>query len=858
MEHIGDGKWNISIYVGKTSGLTYSYFVRRNDSSIINESGKPRHITLFKDHNCIVYDKWQLISDEKSFLSSAFTKSIFAREERIKRCSKPHLHISCCAPVVEKGQCLEIVGSNKKLGLWNPDMSLRMQCGGMPVWELDIPQSEVSYPFEYKFIIKDKDTNRVIMWEDGPNRYFNPLDDGIDYDSLEKDDILISGLSFNKYIEWRGAGVAIPVFSLRTTKGHGIGEFLDLKLLIDWCKKTNQKFIQILPVNDTTMTHTWTDSYPYNANSIFALNPVYINIESVGKLKDKKRNDYYSKRRDTLNQRSKIEFEEVAKDKLDYLREIYEQAGKKTLDSKEYKLFLQKNREWLIPYAAFCYLRDKYRSADFSKWGDYSTYDKNTVERLASTGSDSFYDITFYIFTQYHLDKQLREVTEYAHENGVVIKGDIPIGISRDSADAWADTTLFNMNSQAGAPPDDFSKDGQNWGFPTYNWKVMEEDKYSWWKKRFAKMSDYFDAYRIDHILGFFRIWEIPMNAVQGLLGHFSPAMPYYPDEMNKYGFFLNKERDTQPYIREYMLYDLFRQYTAEVKLNYLIKTVDDKFVINPRFHSQREIENYFTGHNDDKSRLIKSGLLKLTTEVLFVEDTYQKEKYHPRIGAHDSYSYKALDYEKRDAFNRLYDDFFYHRHNYFWEQQALNKLPELIEATDMLVCGEDLGMIPACVPDVMNKLQILSLEIERMPKQHGHEFGDTSSYPYLSVCTTSTHDMNPIRAWWEENKASTQRYYNNVLHRDGEAPKSCNADICEQIVGNHLNSPSMLCILPLQDLLSIDEQIRVKDATSERINIPAISRHYWRYRMHITLEELLKNREFNSKITYLVAKSGR
>jgi 4-alpha-glucanotransferase len=175
-----------------------------------------------------------------------------------------------------------------------------------------------------------------------------------------------------------------------------------------------------------------------------------------------------------------------------------------------------------------------------------------------------------------------------------------------------------------------------------------------------------------------------------------------------------------------------------------------------------------------------------------------------------------------------------------------------------MLVCGEDLGMIPQSVPDVMNKLQILSLEIERMPKTYGREFADLSRVPYLSVCTTSTHDMSPLRSWWKEDWEKTQRYYNNVLLYCGEAPGECTSGIAHQILKNHLNASSMLAIFPLQDWFALDDTVKRKDDASERINVPADPMHYWRYRMHVTIEDLLNADKLNKKIIALIKESGR
>ena len=175
-----------------------------------------------------------------------------------------------------------------------------------------------------------------------------------------------------------------------------------------------------------------------------------------------------------------------------------------------------------------------------------------------------------------------------------------------------------------------------------------------------------------------------------------------------------------------------------------------------------------------------------------------------------------------------------------------------------MLVCAEDLGMIPACVPAVMHRLEILSLEIQRMPKDPATPFGDTWRYPYYSVCTTSTHDMGGIRQWWEEDRAKTQQFFNEVLHEHGAAPYFAEPWICDRIIDLHLASPSMLCILPLQDWLSINGNIRREKPAEEQINVPANPRHYWRYRMHMTLGELLGHTEFSDYLRNKISNTGR
>ena len=405
------------------------------------------------------------------------------------------------------------------------------------------------------------------------------------------------------------------------------------------------------------------------------------------------------------------------------------------------------------------------------------------------------------------------------------------------------------MDTQTGAPPDDFSFFGQNWGFPTYNWRAMEQEGYAWWKNRFRKMADYFDAYRIDHILGFFRIWEIPMHSVQGLLGYFSPALPYWPEELNRAGIPFDEERMTRPFIHETFLPEIFGEHTPEVTAEYLEVSGWQRFNLKKEYDTQRKIQHSFSGKTDGKSLKIRDGLYALCNEVLFVRDWMNRNLLHPRIAAQHSYSYRYLDDNVKNAFNRLYDDFYYRRHNYFWREQAMRRLPQLISSTPMMVCGEDLGMVPDSVHSVMNELQILSLEIQRMPKDANVPFTDLASLPYLSVATTSTHDMSPIRLWWKENRAITQKYYNEVLGREGEAPYECSPELCGQIIQQHLDSPAMWVILPWQDWMSVSGELARKNPAEERINVPANPEHYWRYRMHVSLDDLLKKNEFNAAV---------
>ena len=520
---------------------------------------------------------------------------------------------------------------------------------------------------------------------------------------------------------FRGAGTAVPVFSLRSESDFGIGEFNDLKDLVDWAVKTGQCIIQILPINDTTRKGEWKDSYPYSPVSSFALHPIYIHLQDLGI----KETAAFKKEQQELNALPEIDYPRVYKSKMALVRKAFTARGQKDLESAACRKFIKENAYWLDEYAEFCAKRDG-NEPEYHKW------------------------------IQFHLDKQLSAQVKYARSKGISLKGDLPIGVSQDSADAYYHPELFNLDSSAGAPPDYFSQDGQNWGFPTYNWDEMAKDDYAWWKSRLRKMSQYFDAFRIDHILGFFRIWEITAEQKSGLMGHFNPALPYSADEI------------------------------------------------------------YF---------------MRLPREGLFHEDPRHPGFWQPLIKPDTS----RLEWWQKDRFDALYTDFFYHRHDDFWRRNAERKLPELLSASGMLACGEDLGMVPDCVPGVMDHWKILSLEMTQMDKGHG--------WPTLSVCATSSHDM------------STLRMQNAEAGKGDMAPWEV-----KRILWNHLSSRSMLAIFPLQDWVAIDENLRRKDFMEERVNQPADPLHHWRYRFHLPISELTSEKasELNVQIEGLLKDSGR
>ena len=851
-------EWSAEVSIDSDlSSITYQYALLNTDKEFDYEYGKKRIAPINPEKkNICIQDFWRGPFGDSPFITAAFSDCFFKRDKTkanaVAKNDNLMLRLNC--PQMEPNRHIAVIGNQAALGNWDESKKIKLDDTNFPVWQVSLDAKDFKFPLEYKYLIVDTATDKVLAWGGGPNRIINSIN--------QQEFTVVTDEHFLRTIpSWKGTGVAIPVFSLRSEEGFGIGEFNDLKKMVDWAKKTGQRMIQTLPINDTILYHTNYDSYPYNAVSVYALHPIYLHLDKLGKLKDKKLKAYFDAQKKELNEKTFSDYENVIKVKWEFFKAIFPQESPAVFASDDYKNFFETNKEWLVPYAAFSYLRDLNGTPEFGKWATYSLYNKADIEAFSAPTTEHYPEIALFYFLQYHLHKQLVEVHDYARANGIGFKGDIPIGVSPRSVDAWVDPELFNANGQAGAPPDDFSVTGQNWGFPTYNWELMEKDGYQWWRKRFQKLAEYFDAYRIDHILGFFRIWEIPADAVWGLTGSFHPALPFSGSDLESRGLRWDQDRFVKPYLKEHVLYATFGKYTDEVIRKYFVPDGWQQFKFKPEFDTQKKIETHFAtlGYNFRKEEiLIRDGLYAMHCEVLFVRDMRQPDKFHPRISMHSTAGFRDLPEATRRLLDKIYIDYFYHRHTQFWKQQAMTKLPALISATNMLVCGEDLGMVPDSVPDVMNALEILSLEIQRMPKKVNTEFAMPADAPYRSVCTTSTHDMNPIRAWWEEDAVLTQRFYNRALGMQGTAPETCEQWIAEKIIEQHLQSQAMWIILPWQDWMALDTSLCHEHPNAERINVPSNPRNFWCYRMHMTLEQLLKEDDFNARIKEMITESGR
>ncbi|GAV89138.1 CBM_20 domain-containing protein/Glyco_hydro_77 domain-containing protein [Cephalotus follicularis] len=862
--------WSGSIGVPSEFDFEYSYYLVDDERNILrSEMGKKRKLLLpqgIKDGQVLeLHDLWQTGNDALPY-RSAFKNVIFGRNWKLNT-EKPEgviknmldmedsvlVHFKICCPNIEENTSVYVIGSSTRLGQWKVDNGIKLTCAGDSIWEADYVMQKGDFPIKYKYCKYSKTGNFTL--ETGPTR-----DLFVDFPNNQARYLFLSD-GMLREMPWRGAGVAIPMFSVRSEADLGVGEFLDLKLLVDWAVESGFHLVQLLPINDTSVNAMWWDSYPYSSLSVFALHPLYLRVQALSENIPEDIEREIQQAKEQLDGKD-VDYEATLATKLSIAKKIFSREKDLILNSNSFQKFLSENEDWLKPYAAFCFLRDFFETSDHSQWGHFSHYSNDKVQKLVLKDRWHYDIICFHYYIQFHLHLQLSEAAEYARKKRVVLKGDLPIGVDRNSVDTWVYPTLFRMNTSTGAPPDYFDKNGQNWGFPTYNWEEMSKDNYSWWRARLTQMAKYFTAYRIDHILGFFRIWELPEHAMTGLSGKFRPSIPLSQDELEKEGIW-DFDRLSRPYIRQEHLQEKFGASWTIIAATFLNEYQKGCYEFKEDCNTEKKIasqlkscaESYVLLQSEDS---IRHGLFDLLKNIVLIRDPEDARKFYPRFNLEDTSSFKDLEDHSKDVFRRLYHDYYFNRQENLWRQNALKTLPVLLNSSDMLACGEDLGLIPSCVHPVMQELGLIGLRIQRMPSEPGLEFGIPSQYNYMTVCAPSCHDCSTLRAWWEEDEERRRRFFKIVVGSDTLPPSTCVPDIVYFMIRQHLEAPSMWAIFPLQDLLALKEEYTTRPATEETINDPTNPKHYWRYRVHVTLESLMKDKELKTTLKDLVCGSGR
>jgi len=633
-------------------------------------------------------------------------------------------------------------------------------------------------------------------------------------------------------------GIAIPIFSLRSLQSVGIGEFLDLIPFGEFVHRAGFDLIQLLPINDTGE-----ESSPYSARSAFALNPAYIHLQAVSGAKAHLAEILKAKAHyDTLET---VPFHEVARFKRYILRKIFDDNKDAIKKDAELLTWIDEN-SWSKPYAVYCLLKTRNEQASWRSWSAHQDPKPSTIKSLWTKNSD---DAFFEVWMQLLAEQQLCVAIAALDAKNLKLKGDVPILINEDSADVWADRTYFDLSNRAGAPPDMFSYSGQNWGFPTYHWDALAKDDFGWWRRRLSQAAKFYHAYRIDHVLGFFRIWTIPDTEVTGIMGHFKPAHPITRKRLAIAGI----QESTLQYLshpnfgRDWLA-GLFSTGTDRVLSAYFDSIGQGRFRLKDKFCSEKVITAL------PEEQPVKDALLKVYWNRVFLPSE-DGQNYWPfwywydapvlfTLPAHEQAAIKSIMEENEASQERL------------WHDNGRRLLKVMAEETDMLVCAEDLGVVPLCVPAVLHELNIMSLRIERWTrkwKEDGQPYVTPREYPRLSVATTSCHDTSTLCGLWQEPDFDRATFW-SYLGASGPVPAKITPEIALAVLEHLFQGNSLLAVPPLQDFLALSKKFAERDPDKDRINIPGtVGVHNWTWRMPILSENLAEETKLIASIRGLI-----
>lgn len=579
------------------------------------------------------------------------------------------------------------------------------------------------------------------------------------------------------------AGIAVPLFSLRRQGDAGCGDFASLEAFAPIAERMGMSIIQLLPLEDTTFYGDSRDSYPYRPLASTVLNPIYIAVDQLPPLKDQKLEQELQEEAKRLSAQKTFDYTQVWQLKRRWLWASFTEQA----DASEYftEMLCRYARWWVKDeqaplwhyWVALRRALDLLPEEERTPWNFWESLERvNQIrqedeQRVIRTGN-------FYVYCYMVAQRQMRRAVTTLHRHEISLMGDLPVGVDIHAVDTVVYRKLFQFKRSCGAPPDYFSPDGQNWGFPTYRWnkRLMP----LWWRERLAYMEQFYDYLRVDHVLGFFRMWSIPRDGRSGMLGFFDPSKSYERVALQK--------MDVAETLRPEWIAPIQSPTSTEVL-----------------WITRGWVNRFSLRYNVEQSEAFG----ELTPEL-------QERLRHLQVEAYRS------DEER-------------------WRKNGLERLSLLKSLTSMQLCAEDLGVVPQCVYPVLEELGILKLYVERMPKSAGIEFEAAPYFSEDSVGTTSTHDCAPLRLWWMEDAERSRRYYDYFLADYGVPyDTSLTPELAKIIVRRHLESPSRLCILPLQDWLALSpEHCATVDPHSEQINDPSNPHHVWNYRMPITIEEL-------------------
>lgn len=644
--------------------------------------------------------------------------------------------------------------------------------------------------------------------------------------------------------EPRLVGTAIPVGALRGEQSIGVGEFPDLPAFGELCKNMGLALIQLLPVNDTGY-----DSSPYSALSSCALHPLYLRIQE---LPEAVAEPGFAEKveiqlGDFFRDYPRFPYYRLLRAKMELLRKLYTAheglIADKAKPGGSLASWIQEN-PWVKEYAVYRRLKE---ANGEKSWKDWESYQKVTAADIQALWEDPLLwgQHLFWVWVQEALDIQFRKAATALKALGIILEGDIPILMNEDSCDVWAHPEYFHQELSAGAPPDMYSPLGQNWGFPIYNWQAQVKDGYEWWKNRLKVAEKYYGAYRIDHVLGFFRIWASRREDISAILGRFVPAIPLDTKDLEELGFDSSRIRwVSQPHIPTEEVWNSLKtggldsSILAAEAQRVFARTLDqigqeDLWLFKQSIKGEKDIEAL------DLHPAAKAYLLAAWDNRIFLE--YAKGRYSPVWYYRNSRSYASLSQEEQQNLEALLTK---NRQasEALWEKQGKKLLTVLKKASSMLPCAEDLGAVPECVPRVLSKLKILGLKVVRWSRrweEPGAPYLPVTEYPPLSVCTPAVHDSSTLREWWEK-EVDLQQFTDFLGVQNQDLSRKYTPSIAKIILNTLARAPSQFLVIQIQDLLHLSQRWYAPDPSQERINVPGtVDDFNWTYRLPASIKEI-------------------
>ena len=686
----------------------------------------------------------------------------------------------------------------------------------------------------------------------------------------------------------RSTGVAVPLGALRTENSPFIGEYTSLKRFALFCKNSGLSVIQLLPVLDTG-----TQSSPYSSLSAFALHPIYIDLKRLSNFESCYSKDPEFKRIYdellSLSDAKRFDYQRILNLKDALLRKAFRvminvDKGNSCRYLGEYNDFVDKNARWLKPYCVFKNLKHKHMQAGWKNW---PAEDKNlSLEEILRRWNDDslFEEHTFYAWEQFVAYKELLKVSNEVRSLGITLKCDIPILLNEDSCDVWGNPGILNMKLRAGSPPDGDNPTGQSWGFPVYDWASQEKEGFSWWKDRLLRAAEFFGAYRLDHLPGFFRFWATNEGEETAELGATVPFSPISEKSLEKLGF--SKERIRwlrEPHLSTEMVFrktgDLDK---AHAILSLFCERIghEELWLFKREFKSTADLKNVsLEGFelDEDLQDDIKGLFYRWWKNRTMIE--VKRGQLVPNFKFAETRAWASLNQAERDVLLDLFAKNNKKQENQ-WKKQAETIFSAIIPTTDMVACGEDLGVSMDCMPKVMDEFGILGLKVVRWCRDwgvDGQPFLDFKKYRKLSLVTTSVHDSSTLREWWNSEKDSTKAFCQFIIEsrksksrtqKRKASEQSFDLDsqdaaiwgrrfdptVAEFVLSQCATANGVWFVNPLQDWLYLDGSLYLDNAEDERINIPGtVSEFNWTWRMPVSVEKLCENDALMDKINRIV-----